>query len=240
MKNLNRNGKLDFKMQKDKIKIENLEEEEEIEESNLLFKIIKTIIALLLLFSFIYFSGFREYFFFSKTSPDEEINSIEAVTETELETINLPVDIFIVKGPVYGTERSKESIDSLIKNTSNILNQAEIKLEIEEIRENDLDKEELNLLLSGNFDFFELKEDRLSIILMKKLDGLNGVAYPNRGVTMVGDYTTGKDYRTLAHEIGHLLGLSHTKEHNYVMTQGKNGYLFSKEEIKTMRKYFNE
>jgi ribosome biogenesis protein Nip4 len=128
----------------------------------------------------------------------------------------------------------------LIKNTSNILNQAEIKLEIEEIRENDLDKEELNLLLSGNFDFFELKEDRLSIILMKKLDGLNGVAYPNRGVTMVGDYTTRKDYRTLAHEIGHLLGLSHTKEHNYVMTQGKNGYLFSKEEIKTMRKYFNE
>ncbi len=224
-------------MNEEEIKIKEEEIKEEEKEKSLFFKIARIVVALLLLFSFIYFSGFREYFFFSKTSPDEEINSIQG---EEVEELDLPVDIFIINGPIYGTNRSMESVNSLIENTSKILNQAGINLEVEEVQERNLNEDEIELILNGDFNLLEYDNRKFNLILMRRLDGLNGVAYPNQGVTMIADYTTGKDYRTLAHEIGHLLGLGHTEKHNYVMTQGKNGRLFSEEEIKKMRQKSNE
>ena len=48
----------------------------------------------------------------------------------------------------------------------------------------------------------------------------------------VADYTTVYDFRVLAHEIGHLLGLSHVPvDRNRLMYQGANGSELSLEEI---------
>ena len=52
----------------------------------------------------------------------------------------------------------------------------------------------------------------------------------------IADYTTVYDFRALAHEIGHLLGLSHVPvDRNLLMYQGANGSELSLEEIMRAR-----
>ena len=52
----------------------------------------------------------------------------------------------------------------------------------------------------------------------------------------VADYTTVHDFRTLAHEIGHILSLDHVRADNQrLMNSGANGTILSIDEITRAR-----
>ncbi len=208
------------------------------EESSLIFKITKAFLALVLVFGMLYFSGVREYFFFSRTSENIQLESFDPIIEGE--ELKLSYKVKIIREPFFGSERSKDEVYSLMSNTAAILSQAGIDLIGGEVIERELTKEELLSLLDGDFSSLKIDSGMVNIILVKNLGGLNGVAYPGRRVAMVADYTAGKDFRTLAHEIGHLLGLGHKDNSRYLMSQGATGDRLSMEEVIKMRKTLNE
>lgn len=225
-------------------KFENKEElEEEIEDkslSNFLFTALKIFTALVVLMGMIYISGLREYLFFRKTSTDIELNNLEK--SKKWEEVDVPFQVILIRESVLGTKRNHKQVDSLLDNAQSILNQAGISLTKENVFEKHLSKQEASQLLDGNFLVFEnnLNDSQVNIVLVKTLGGINGVAYPSKKLILIPDYTAGHDFRTLAHELGHVFGLGHTENYRKVMTQGKSGLLFSKEEIIKMRKTINE
>jgi hypothetical protein len=75
----------------------------------------------------------------------------------------------------------------------------------------------------------------VSVILSKSLLGLNGVAFGRGGVVAVAEYTAGYDFRTLAHEMGHILGLGHTSLASRLMNSGGRGERITIEEAEIMR-----
>ena len=70
---------------------------------------------------------------------------------------------------------------------------------------------------------------------MQSLNGINGIALVDIGSIMVADFTTVNDYRTTAHELGHLLGLKHVEDRNFLMFKGSNGEILTIDEINIAR-----
>ncbi len=235
-----KSGRLNFEnMDYDTKKPEEVEELTEKEDKSLFTKVGKAVVALVLALTLIYFSGLREYFFFDRTSPDLEVAEIESAFE--LEVVEIPINVLIIREPVSGSQRDSEEVEILIQNTSNLLNQADLELKKTNFYEEELEREEVSEILSGNFLFLEKLSNReINLILVRTLRGLNGVAYPSRNTIIIPDYTAGRDYRTFAHEVGHILGLGHVDDPRYVMSQGERGVLFSEEEIIKMRQIADE
>ncbi len=209
-----------------------LEEEEERDKSFSL-RLLKIAVALLLIAGLVFISGIREYLFFTKTSPDTDYPPMEEVIEGE--RIVVPLKMILLREKSEGTSREKSELEGLVKNTSNIWNQAKINFSIERERVVDLDKREIDLVKSGNFNALSLDEEKINVILVGSLRDLNGVAFPSKGAVIIPDYTTGYDFRVLAHEIGHILSLPHREGSSYLMSTKALGYALSLEEIKKAR-----
>jgi len=67
---------------------------------------------------------------------------------------------------------------------------------------------------------------------------VNGHAWQQQRVVFVADFTTVHDFRTTAHELGHLLGLKHPlapADPDRLMAPGQNGKVLSEEEIQIAR-----
>ena len=221
-------------MEKEELEFQEVEKEER----NIFWTIGKAILALMLVWGLVYFSGIRQYFFFRETPSDIEVPQMERVLDVEQKTIL--VDVFLVREEILGSDREEASIRSMINNSSSILSQAGIDLEIDKIMNLDLERGEVSELIGGGFYLIDLSEERINIILVKTLGELNGLAYPNQNVAIMPDYLAGRDYRTLTHEVGHILGLGHKDDQRYVMNQGSYGLLFSKEEVKIIRDRLDE
>lgn len=218
--------------------IKDLEKVEEVEESSLLFKISKVVLALILVAGMVYFSGLREYFFFRETPTAATISEMDQIIEAEEATFS--INTFVIRETVLGSNRDEASILSMIENSSKILSQAGVNLEVGEIKEIELEREEVSELIEGNFTRLEKNNELINLILVKTLGELNGVAYPNKNLIIMPDYLAGRDYRTFAHEVGHVFGLGHKDDPRYVMSQGSSGLLFSEEEVKKIRKKIDE
>ncbi len=207
--------------------------------NNLLKNIIKGFVALLLVLLLVYFSGPRQFYFFRRTDPDLEIQKMEKVFD--FETVAVPVVALVVREETRGSKRNEKEIVSLLKNSSKILHQAGILLDMDSFIEVELTQNEAREVLRGDFSSInQLDKGKINLILVKTLGGLNGVAYPGKNTTIIPDYTAGVDFRVLAHEVGHILGLGHQEEGKYLMSQGATGNLISKEEVIKMRKVLYE
>ena len=76
----------------------------------------------------------------------------------------------------------------------------------------------------------------INVFLVGNLGGINGISFGGLSSVAVADYTTVYDFRALAHEVGHTLGLSHVPEvRGRLMYQGANGSLLSSKEIQRAR-----
>ena len=73
------------------------------------------------------------------------------------------------------------------------------------------------------------------MFFVQSLNGINGLALTRINTAFVSDFTTVNDFRTTAHELGHILGLRHVAPEGSLMARGRNGEFLSKDEIEIAR-----
>jgi hypothetical protein len=73
------------------------------------------------------------------------------------------------------------------------------------------------------------------VFLVHSLDGINGIAFVGGRTVAVAEFTTVYDFRVLAHEVGHILGLSHVREGGRLMSTDAGGAELTVEEAEKAR-----
>ena len=208
---------------------ESLLEEEITRKESLTWRVTKGIVALVVVFGFVYISGIHQYFLYQRTPP--QIQQQEVQSQLDAERFVVPLQIYIMD-----SQRVEEDIVRLVENSDRIWSQASIDLEITSIQELNVSTENLQEFIQT---FKEYDSSTVNVFLVKNLNGINGISYGGLSAVAVADYTTVYDFRVLAHEIGHILGLSHVPvDKNRLMHQGANGFNLSLQEITRARQVF--
>jgi len=153
------------------------------------------------------------------------------------EQIIIPVKVHTIvdDSGIYTSSRNEENIVYLLEDSNRIWNQANIYFQVEEIVVTEVDFRTISNVINGNgFEISTNKnfaDDKINLFLVQNLNNINGLALGNINSVFVSDYTTVNDFRTTAHELGHILGLNHVIPQNRLLARGKNGEILLSEEI---------
>jgi len=160
-------------------------------------------------------------------------NNMEDISEQII--ISVKIHTIADDSGVYTSSRNEENIVSLLEKSNRIWNQANIYFQIEEIVVTNVDFETISNVINGNgFEISTNKnfaDDKVNLFLVQNLNNINGLALGNINSIFVSDHTTVNDFRTTAHELGHILGLNHVIPQNRLLARGKNGEILLSEEI---------
>lgn len=168
------------------------------------------------------------------------------VTEEKIsfdkDIITVPVSIHLVQdGTVqFSTGRTNENIYEIFWEVNRIWGQAQIEFVVEEIDTIEVGNLELNsAIFAQNISVITQRDDfdrgMINGYFVRYISA-NGVSFSPQGVFIVADLTTVNDYRTTAHELGHLLGLHHIDGRENLMYRGSNGEILSRREVDVARK----
>lgn len=214
-------------------------QEEKEEGRRVIFRVVQGILAVLLVIAFVYSSGLYQRFFYQRTSSLTKQELLESAIDAE--TILLQLTVFVLRNEESnGSKRSQKDVLRLIEEASTIWEQAAIELTIQKIVELQKSDREIDVLLDSPHLFVqnveEFAPDTVNVFLTENLRGINGIAFGGLRTVAVADYTTVYDFRALAHEVGHVLSLSHVQgDRGRLMYRGANGFLLSVDEITRAR-----
>jgi hypothetical protein len=196
----------------------------------------RTAVALLALVGILYLSGGYQYFFLRRTSPNVQQTSLPSKVQGTV--LVVPVAVHILTS-TPGSERTEPDAQRLVANASNIWSQANIAFVIEDITYETVTANDLRTFDREPHSFITnaatYNPNVANLYLTRTLSGVNGLAYGGTNAIAVADYTSNLDFRTLAHEFGHLLGLPHVASPKQLMSTGTTGVELTIEEITTTR-----
>ncbi|MCH8889402.1 hypothetical protein IID26_03195 [Patescibacteria group bacterium] len=208
-------------------------------EASIFSQVLRGVVALAVISGLLYISGIYQFFIYQRTPPS--LNQAEIVSRVDAQTLSIPLTIFIITGnESYGSIRSEENALHLVENASRIWDQAGITLTIKNIYTISKSDVEMKIfsdtpaVFIQNIDEFD--EATINVFLVGNLGGINGIAFSGLYSVAVADYTTVYDFRALAHEVGHMLGLNHVEgSRGQLMYRGANGFNLSLVEIERAR-----
>ena len=158
-----------------------------------------------------------------------------------MQLIVVPIKIHLVKDPsgLYTSRRDDKNVSKLLADANRIWAQANVSFRVDEIVQTALGSSAIPNALGGNFEELRqhenLDRERVNVFLARRLlhpqGSMNGIALRALDSMLVADDTTVNDFRTTAHELGHLLGLVHVEPPDRLMARGKNGEALSEAEV---------
>ena len=157
------------------------------------------------------------------------------------EAILVPVSLHLINdGTVqYSTNRNIDDLETSFNEVNRIWKQAGIEFYIEDIDVIKIENKEFTSILTGEVAKLTQRNDYDDNMIngyFARYINSNGISFPPQGVFLIGDIITANDYRVIAHELGHMLGLHHVETRNYLMFHNSNGELLSQEEVEIARK----
>lgn len=199
-------------------------------------RIVRGGIALVAIAGLIYLTGVYQHFLFRRTPTGIEQPVLPS--KTEATEILVPVIVHILSGPA-GSARTEADVERLMRNANNIWAQANIAFRVQEVRHISATADELRVFELQPHTFIQDSDSYdprvANLYLSRTLAGVNGLAYGGTNAVSVADYTSTLDFRTLAHEFGHLLGLDHVANRHQLMSTGASGTELTREEVAIAR-----
>lgn len=158
------------------------------------------------------------------------------------EVINLSMTVNLIQDSSgkFTTNRTIQDVKRIVKEVNLIWSQANIVIDVDSIVIIEIDSQEITTIdeLSQLLSLDErYNPRRINAYFAQTLNGANGIAFFQKNMIFLADYTSVNDFRATSHEIGHILGLSHTEEsQSRLLYRGVNGTQLVDFEIEQTRR----
>lgn len=192
--------------------------------------------AVVMIAGLLYLSGIYQFFFYQRTPATVEPPPLSSKFAGEI--IAVPLAVIVFTAEFGGSVRDRADIERLTANASRIWAQAGLELAISDFESVVLAADELRSLRRDPVSYlaaFPAEKGAVRAFFVHDLAGINGIAYGGRSTIALADHTSVFDFRVLAHEIGHVLGLRHVADPGQLMFSGANGTKLNREEIERAR-----
>ena len=190
-----------------------------------LWGFVRTVVVLLVLAGLLYLSGIYQSTFFSRTSPKIKPQELPVLVEGQREVLPLTVINLVEKD--RKNVQSRREIEGMVEKASRIWDQARIDLELQNYSTVYLENRELLEFIKNPYNLARRMSlpDREGVVvfLVHSLGGINGVAFVGGDTIALAEYTSVYNFRVLAHEVGHILGLPHIEEAGRLMSREASG-----------------
>jgi len=200
---------------------------------------IRALIGGLIVVSLLYISGVYHALLLTETP--QQVEQERLATRVDGPSITIPVRVYLIEADddTFGTQRDRQNARQLVHDAGNIWAQANIDLRVTSVETRALTSRQESSFRTDPASFVRTqpgyRADAINVYLTGTLQGLNGVALGGTTGLAVADVTSHYDFRTLAHEIGHILTLDHRSSATSLMRQATYGVQLSPDEINQAR-----